>query len=106
MKKKDNDKDLERKITKDFEEGKFKELKNKKSVFQKLASETKDRINLRLDPKTKEKFLKKSEAEGIPYQTLINSVLKKYIDGKLIDSSYEELISQIKKEIKSLKKIA
>lgn len=80
-------------------------MKNKKSAYQKIASDTKDRINLRLDPKTKEKFLKKSEEEeGIPYQTLINSVLKKYIEGKLVDSSYEDLISQVRKEIKSLKK--
>lgn len=98
------DKELEGKIVKDYESGKFKELKDKKSVFQKMASDTKDRINLRLDPKTKEKFLKKSEEEGIPYQTLINSVLKKYIEGKLVDSSFEDLISQVRKEIKSLKK--
>jgi len=39
-----------------------------------------------------------------PYQTLINSVLKKYVDGKLIDSSYEELLSELKKEIRALKK--
>jgi hypothetical protein len=48
--------------------------------------------------------LSKSQNKGIPYQTLINSVLKKYVDGKLIDSSYEEMISELKKEIRALKK--
>ena len=99
-----NDKDLEKKIIKDFEQGKYREIKGKNKQFQKIASDTKDRINLRIDPNIKEKFIKKSEDEGIPYQTLINSVLKKYVDGKLIDSSYEEMISELRKEIKALKK--
>ncbi len=98
------DKELEKKIVKDFEQGKYKEVKGKNKLFQTMATETKYRINLRLDPKTKEKFLKKSEEEGIPYQTLINSVLKKYVDGKLVESSLEELILELKKEIKAFKK--
>lgn len=95
---------IEKKIIKEFEDGKYREIKGKNKIFQKMATETKDRINLRIDPKVKAKFIKKSEAEGIPYQTLINSVLKKYIDGKLIDSSYEEMLSELKKEIRALKK--
>jgi predicted DNA binding CopG/RHH family protein len=98
------EKDLEKKIIADFENGKYLEIKNKKSLYQKMAAETKDRINLRIDPKVKAKFIKKSEAEGIPYQTLINSVLKKYVDGKLIESSYEEILLELKKEIRTLKK--
>ncbi len=98
------DKDLEKKIIKDFDDGKYHEVESKNKLFQKMASETKDRINLRIDPKVKAKFIKKSEAEGIPYQTLINSVLKKYVDGKLVDSSYVEIISELKKEIRALKK--
>jgi predicted DNA binding CopG/RHH family protein len=95
---------LEKKIIKDFEDGKYSEVKGKNKLFQKLASETKDRINLRIDPKVKAKFIKKSEEEGIPYQTLINSILKKYVDGKLIDSSYEDIVDELKKEIRTLKK--
>ena len=98
------DKDLEKKIIKDFENDKYHEIKGKNKQFQKMAADTKDRINLRIDPKVKEKFIKRSEEEGIPYQTLINSVLKKYVDGKLIDSSYEKVISELKKEIRALKK--
>ncbi len=98
------DKDLEAKIIKDFADGKYQEAKGKAKRFQKMAGDTKDRINLRLDPKVKAKFIKKSEVEGIPYQTLINSVLKKYVDGKLIDSSYEDMMAEIKKEIREIKK--
>jgi predicted DNA binding CopG/RHH family protein len=100
------EKDLEKIILKDFESGKYIEVKGKNKAFQKMASETKDRINLRIDPKVKAKFMKKSEDEGIPYQTLINSILKKYVDGKLIDSSYEEMFEALKKEIRALKKSA
>lgn len=50
--------------------------------------------------------MKKSEYEGIPYQTLINSILKKYVDGKLIDSSCEEMFEALKKEIRALEKSA
>lgn len=98
------EKDLEKKIIKDFEGGKYSEVKGQNKLFQKIASETKDRINLRIDPKVKAKFIKKSEEEGIPYQTLINSILKKYVDGKLIDSSYEDMVDELKKEIRTLKK--
>jgi predicted DNA binding CopG/RHH family protein len=98
------DKELEKKITKDLQDGKYREMKGKKKKFQKMASDTKDRINLRIDPDVKEKFIQKSEEEGIPYQTLINSVLKKYADGKLIDSSYEKMIAELRKEISALRK--
>ena len=98
------DKTLQKKILKDLHEGKYQEVKGKNKDFQKMASETKDRINLRIDPKIKDEFIKKSQSEGIPYQTLINSVLKKYVDGKLVESSYEEMILELRKEIKALKK--
>jgi predicted DNA binding CopG/RHH family protein len=97
-------KSTEKKITQDFESGKYREAKGKSKHFQKLASDTKDRINLRIDPTVKAKFIKKSEIEGIPYQTLINSVLKKYIDGTLIDSSIVDLILELRREIRAIKK--
>ncbi len=97
-------KSTEKKITQDFESGKYREVKGKNKHFQKLASDTKDRINLRIDPLVKAKFIKKSEIEGIPYQTLINSVLKKYIDGTLIDSSLVDLILELRREIRAIKK--
>jgi predicted DNA binding CopG/RHH family protein len=100
------EKDLEKKIIKDFESGHYSEVKGKNKIFQKIASQTKDRINLRIDPKVKAKFMKKSADEGIPYQTLINSILKKYVDGRLIDSSYEEMFEALRKEIRALKKSA
>ncbi len=97
-------KKLEKKIEKDIQLGKYKEVSSKKKHFQTMALDSKDRINLRIDPKVKAEFIKRSEEEGLSYQTLINSVLKKYVSGKLIEGSIDEIVQELRKEIKSLKK--
>jgi len=43
------------------------------------------RINIRLPSKDLRGLQKKALAEGIPYQTLVASVLHKYVEGKLRD---------------------
>jgi predicted DNA binding CopG/RHH family protein len=52
------------------------------------ANKTKN-INIRITAYDVEKIKEKALDEGIPYQTLIASVLHKYIAGKLVD---EQLI--------------
>ncbi|MEO8778252.1 MAG: hypothetical protein ABI389_06225 [Rhodanobacter sp.] len=44
------------------------------------------RINIRLPSKDLRGLQKKALAEGIPYQTLVASVLHKYIEGRLHES--------------------
>lgn len=41
------------------------------------------RINIRLPTKDLRGLQKKALAEGIPYQTLVASILHKYVDGRL-----------------------
>ncbi|MBL7960353.1 antitoxin [bacterium] len=41
------------------------------------------RINIRISESDLEKLQKKASEEGLPYQTLISSVLHKYVKGKL-----------------------
>lgn len=41
------------------------------------------RINIRLSSKDLRGLQKKALAEGIPYQTLIASILHKYVEGRL-----------------------
>lgn len=41
------------------------------------------RINIRLSSRDLKNLQKKALAEGIPYQTLISSVLHKYVEGRL-----------------------
>ena len=45
------------------------------------------RINIRLPSKDLRGLQKKALAEGIPYQTLIASILHKYVEGRLLDNS-------------------
>lgn len=41
------------------------------------------RVNIRLSSKDMDKIQKRALAEGLPYQTLISSVLHKYASGRL-----------------------
>ena len=48
------------------------------------ANKTKN-INIRISTYDIEKVKQRAEEEGIPYQTLISSIIHKYITGKLVD---------------------
>ena len=50
----------------------------------KAANKTKN-INIRISAYDIEKVKQRSAEEGIPYQTLISSIIHKYITGKLVD---------------------
>lgn len=45
-------------------------------------------INLKVLESDIERFKAKALEEGMPYQTLINSILHKYITGQLIDKKH------------------
>jgi len=45
------------------------------------------RVNIRMTERDLMQFQKKAAEEGLPYQTLISSVLHKYINGRFHDSS-------------------
>jgi predicted DNA binding CopG/RHH family protein len=45
------------------------------------------RVNIRISSKDLDKLKTRALEEGIPYQTLIASVLHKYITGRLVDQS-------------------
>ena len=50
------------------------------------ASMRKDkRVNIRMTERDLGRFRKLAAREGLPYQTLISSVLHKYINGRLVD---------------------
>ncbi len=56
-----------------------------------------ERINVRLTEETLASLKGRAEEEGIPYQTLVTSVLHKYLNGKLIDI---QNVSALKKALK------
>jgi len=45
------------------------------------------RVNIRISSKDLEALQRRALEEGIPYQTLIASVLHKYVSGRLVDQS-------------------
>ena len=59
------------------------------------------RVNLRLNPEDVEKIREKAEREGIPYQTLIASILHKYATDQFLD---EEAVCTVVRQLK--KKVA
>ena len=46
------------------------------------------RINIRISNRDLQALKKRALSEGIPYQTLIASVLHKYVDNRFIDREY------------------
>ena len=85
-----------------IEKGEWKSIKNlekEKERYKKIASNTlrKDkRINIRISERDLKELQKKALEEGIPYQTLVSSLLHKYINGRLIDAN---IIEQLKNRI-------
>ena len=64
-----------------------KNLKKEMTRYQKDARATlrkAKRINIRVPAKDLEEIQKRALEEGIPYQTLISSILHKYASGSLV----------------------
>ena len=57
----------------------------KKVEKSKVDSAPKVMISLRLDPEMISKLKDEADRLGIPYQTLINSILHRFTEGELID---------------------
>lgn len=73
-----------------FEAGEFKSdmSASRKQFIEKSAAETfkKDkRINIRISNRDLVAIKRRALREGIPYQTLVSSILHKYISGSLCD---------------------
>ncbi|MCH8895327.1 MAG: antitoxin [Proteobacteria bacterium] len=81
----------EKNILKSVEADEWKSVKDRKKLAEKYqiyARETfrKDRrVNIRLAGRDLEALQKRAMIEGIPYQTLIASILHKFAAGRLVD---------------------
>jgi predicted DNA binding CopG/RHH family protein len=61
-----------------------------KQAYKEYATATfkKDkRVNIRISSKDLDAIQKRALEEGLPYQTLITSVLHKFLNGRLVDRS-------------------
>jgi predicted DNA binding CopG/RHH family protein len=83
----------ERELLEAFEAGALKSVGNAKAELKKhreyaVATFQKDsRINIRMSSKDLRALQKRALVEGLPYQTLISSLLHKYVEGRLIDNT-------------------
>jgi predicted DNA binding CopG/RHH family protein len=83
----------EREILEAFDKGQLK--RSRKSVAQikehRIVAEAtfkKDaRINIRLSSRDLRAIQSRALKEGVPYQTLVSSVLHKFVDGQLVEKN-------------------
>jgi predicted DNA binding CopG/RHH family protein len=79
----------EKEILEAYESGKVKTVRGKMATLNKhqeyaAATFRKDkRVNIRISSRDLNLIQRRALSEGIPYQTLIASVLHKYVDGRL-----------------------
>jgi predicted DNA binding CopG/RHH family protein len=81
----------EKEILNDFEKDELIEIPGMEKEIKKHVEYAKatfiknKRINIRISQRDLESIQRKALEEGIPYQTLISSLLHRYINGKLIE---------------------
>lgn len=81
----------EKEIAKSIENDEWISIKDSKELKKKLQLAAKktmlkdQRMNIRISKRDIDSLKAKALEEGIAYQTLVASVLHKYISGKLID---------------------
>lgn len=85
--------DYEKDILESYENDEWQsslDLKSDKRKYRQIARNTilkNKRINIRISERDLTKLKSKSVEEGIPYQTLISSILHKYVSGKIIEQN-------------------
>jgi predicted DNA binding CopG/RHH family protein len=81
----------EKELLDSVENGEWQQVPNFKEEakrYQEAARATlrKDkRVNIRMTERDLGNFQKKAQEDGLPYQTLISSILHKYINGRLAE---------------------
>ncbi|MFQ6036046.1 MAG: antitoxin [Sedimentisphaerales bacterium] len=83
----------EKEIVESVERGDWRSVRGLKKQIKRYqdyarATVRKDkRVNIRMTEKDLIYLQKKAMEEGLPYQTLISSVLHKYVNGRLVDKA-------------------
>ena len=89
----------EKSIDKSIDRGDFKPITEKEKIrlvnIFKGAAKKLTRINIRLADDDIAKLKAKANQEGLPYQTLIGSVLHKFVNGALIDLESAKTLNRL-----------
>ena len=81
----------EKELLESFDRGEWKPVAEQETQTERYreyarATFKKDmRVNIRISKKDLEALQSRALEEGIPYQTLIGSILHKYADGRLVE---------------------
>jgi predicted DNA binding CopG/RHH family protein len=85
----------EKELLESVENGEWHQIsdfKKESKRYQKAARETLNknkRVNIRMTERDLVQLQKKAIDEGLPYQTLISSVLHKFINGHFVEKNHE-----------------
>ena len=83
----------EQEILESFERGEWKSVRNIKSEIAKHQTYARNtlkkdkRVNIRISSKDLVEIQTLAIEDGLPYQTLISSILHRYVTGRLIDKA-------------------
>ena len=81
----------EKEILEAFERGQLKSVPNNEAALKRhreyaAATFKKDkRINIHISEHDLRALQKRALTEGIPYQTLVSSILRKYVEGRFVE---------------------
>jgi len=79
----------ERALLQSYEKGEWQSIPREKSearryeAYARITLQKDRRINIRLSTRDLEGIQRKAIEEGIPYQTLVSSIIHKYVSGRL-----------------------
>jgi predicted DNA binding CopG/RHH family protein len=82
---------LEQEILASFERGEWKPVRNQKGEIARLSAAAEatllknKRVNIRISSRDLEGLQSRAAEEGVPYQTLMASVLHKFVSGRLVE---------------------
>jgi len=83
---------LEQEILASFERGEWKPVRNQKGEIARLRAAAEatllknKRVNIRISSRDLEGLQSRAAEEGVPYQTLMASVLHKFVSGRLVEA--------------------
>jgi predicted DNA binding CopG/RHH family protein len=83
----------EQEILESFEKGEWEPVPNKEEEIRRYAGYAKSalkkdkRINIRISHKDLESIQNIAVEEGLPYQTLISSLIHKFVTGKMVEKA-------------------
>ena len=101
MKKAKLDKE-EQEILDSFERGEWKSVKNLKREIERHQAYARNtlkkdrRVNIRISSKDLEEIQSIAVADGLPYQTLMSSILHQFVNGRLVQPTGRTKASSVR----------